>query len=161
MNKNDSFKECITRDYTQPVNLESLLFGLSWKVLQLLLKEEGSSDSSQKGYACMYHQTLWWRERVTSTKHTCHIKQTQLACGLRSLSGHILPVFRLGKKGETMFWTAPVCHICLQNVLIGCAFRTRKHARLNMAVNKKTQSNSLVFPFLTGHTQKDLGRWSF
>lgn len=47
---NDRFKECIIRDCTQPVNL---LFGLSWKVLQLLLKEEGSSDSSQKGYACI------------------------------------------------------------------------------------------------------------
>lgn len=53
MNKNDSFKVCITRDCTQPANPESLLFRLSWKVLQLLLKEEGSSDSSQRGYACI------------------------------------------------------------------------------------------------------------
>lgn len=73
-----------------------------------------------------------------------HKTDTVGLCGLRRLS----PVFWFGKKGETMFWTALVCHTCLQNILIGCAFITCKHARLNMAINKKTQSNSLVFSSL-------------
>lgn len=93
---------------------------------------------------CMYYQTLWWGKRVIYTKHICHIKQTQLACGLRRLP----PVFWFEKKGETMFWTALMCHTCLQNILIGCAFITCKHARLNMAINKKTQPNSFVFSSL-------------
>lgn len=84
-----------------------------------------------------------------------HKTDTVGLCGLRRLP----PVFWFEKKGETMFWTALVCHICLQNILIGCAFITCKHARLNMAINKKTQPNSFVFSSLMGHTQKDLGRW--